>query len=184
MQSHIKDTDWQKHYETARIKLLQYIHKPITHEVINDIHALVEPNKKHGYRDSFGTPPVNTYLPPQGINCKSEMEHLLNWYEDPNLSYIEVAARLHWGLVKIHPFYDGNGRTARLLVDLILLNNGKDIDFCKQLENYFISDKNRYCCALKDEKNSYWTFDITVKNVNKEWLNYFNEAFKSININK
>lgn len=37
---------------------------------------------------------------------------------------IEYAARLHLGLVNIHPFVDGNGRTARLLMNLALIQDG------------------------------------------------------------
>jgi hypothetical protein len=37
---------------------------------------------------------------------------------------VEIAAEAHYRLVTIHPFIDGNGRTARLLMNLILLQNG------------------------------------------------------------
>jgi len=37
---------------------------------------------------------------------------------------VEIAAEAHYHLVTIHPFIDGNGRTARLLMNLILLQNG------------------------------------------------------------
>lgn len=37
---------------------------------------------------------------------------------------VEIAAEAHYRLVTIHPFLDGNGRTARLLMNLILLQNG------------------------------------------------------------
>ncbi|MFW5882919.1 MAG: Fic family protein [Verrucomicrobiota bacterium] len=37
---------------------------------------------------------------------------------------VELAAEAHYELVTIHPFVDGNGRTARLLMNLILLQNG------------------------------------------------------------
>ena len=40
---------------------------------------------------------------------------------------IEYAARMHKGLVDIHPFIDGNGRTARLLMNLALLQDGYGI---------------------------------------------------------
>ena len=55
----------------------------------------------------------------------SEMNNLA--YEIENnkkFNTIELAAYAHHELVKIHPFIDGNGRTARLLMNLILMRNG------------------------------------------------------------
>ena len=43
---------------------------------------------------------------------------------DHELHPVQVAAEAHYQLVSIHPFVDGNGRTARLLMNLILLQNG------------------------------------------------------------
>lgn len=52
------------------------------------------------------------------------MEELCNWLGTPGLDPIYLAAEAHYRLVTIHPFIDGNGRTARLLMNLILLRNG------------------------------------------------------------
>ena len=43
------------------------------------------------------------------------------------------CAYLHWGIVKIHPFADGNGRTARLIVFLILRMYGYDEFLCVKI---------------------------------------------------
>lgn len=55
------------------------------------------------------------------------MEELFEWMNSEEalaLHPIELAALAHWKLVYIHPFYDGNGRTARLLMNLILMRAG------------------------------------------------------------
>ena len=44
---------------------------------------------------------------------------------------VELAAEMHERLVSIHPFVDGNGRTSRLLMNLILLQNGYPIAILK-----------------------------------------------------
>ena len=56
----------------------------------------------------------------------SEMQKLVKWYNDneKKLHPIELAATLHQRFVFIHPFVDGNGRVARLLMNLALLRNG------------------------------------------------------------
>jgi Fic family protein len=53
------------------------------------------------------------------------MEHFVEWLTTPNnLHPVEFASEAHYRLVTIHPFVDGNGRTARLLMNLILLMFG------------------------------------------------------------
>ena len=53
------------------------------------------------------------------------MDELHNWLKSkPKLHPIELAAEAHYRLVTIHPFVDGNGRTARLLMNLILMMQG------------------------------------------------------------
>ncbi len=67
-----------------------------------------------------------TYLPPAPNKIKIRMQNLvqnlINWQKD--LHPILFAATAHLELVNIHPFIDGNGRTARLLMNLILFKNG------------------------------------------------------------
>lgn len=55
-----------------------------------------------------------------------EMSKLTNWFSqnEKKLHHIELAALLHHKLVYIHPFLDGNGRTARLLMNIVLIKKG------------------------------------------------------------
>ena len=59
----------------------------------------------------------------------AEMQKLVKWYNDNEkiLHPVELAATLHQRFVYIHPFVDGNGRVARLLMNLALLRNGYTI---------------------------------------------------------
>ncbi len=53
------------------------------------------------------------------------MDQLVHWYEAASdLHPIKRAAELHTRFVKIHPFVDGNGRTARLLLNFELMKAG------------------------------------------------------------
>lgn len=53
------------------------------------------------------------------------MDELINWLKSSNLDHpVKIAADTHLKLVSIHPFVDGNGRVARLLMDLLLLQAG------------------------------------------------------------
>lgn len=66
------------------------------------------------------------HLPPQPYLVAKAMEDLMIWYRlnAKTLHPIILAAELSERLVTIHPFIDGNGRTSRLIMNLILLKHG------------------------------------------------------------
>ncbi|XP_064635017.1 protein adenylyltransferase FICD-like [Lineus longissimus] len=70
---------------------------------------------------------VADHRPPHAKDVPALMFEFVEWlnsYEALNLHPIEYAALAHYKFVVIHPFYDGNGRTARLLMNLILMQAG------------------------------------------------------------
>ncbi|MCK4447787.1 MAG: Fic family protein, partial [Candidatus Marinimicrobia bacterium] len=81
----------------------------------------------------------------------------------------------HYEFVRIHPFVDGNGRTARALATLILYLKGFDTKRFFALDDYYNEDRVRYYTALQtvDKK----TLDITL------WLEYFCEGV-AVSINR
>ncbi len=66
------------------------------------------------------------HIPPQPFLVPKQMEEYFAWYQKNrrHLHPVILAAEMHEKLVTIHPFIDGNGRTARLLMNLILLQHG------------------------------------------------------------
>ena len=68
----------------------------------------------------------SSHMPPQPFLVTKAMEDYFIWFlENKNkLHPIILAAEMHERLVTIHPFIDGNGRTSRLVMNLILLQNG------------------------------------------------------------
>lgn len=68
----------------------------------------------------------SSHLPPAPYLVAKQMEDLFFWYEinKKKLHPVLLAAEMSERLVTIHPFIDGNGRTSRLLMNLILLKNG------------------------------------------------------------
>ena len=66
------------------------------------------------------------HTPPHFTVLSEKMEQLMKWYDEhkENLHPVELAAEFHFRFVYIHPFSDGNGRTARLLMNLILMKYG------------------------------------------------------------
>ncbi|KXG08349.1 Adenosine monophosphate-protein transferase and cysteine protease IbpA [Anoxybacillus sp. P3H1B] len=68
----------------------------------------------------------SVHHPVHFLNVQEEMNHLFSWYEQNKtaLHPVPLAAKLHFRLVYIHPFADGNGRTARLMMNFILMHHG------------------------------------------------------------
>lgn len=66
------------------------------------------------------------HKPPNFFNIQESMENFISWYKlnYKNLHPIELSAMVHIKFVGIHPFIDGNGRTARLLMNLELMKSG------------------------------------------------------------
>lgn len=68
----------------------------------------------------------SSHMPPQPYLVPKNMEEYFEWYaaNKSKLHPVLLAAEMHERLVTIHPFVDGNGRTSRLIMNLILLKNG------------------------------------------------------------
>ncbi|MEA2090662.1 MAG: Fic family protein [Thermoproteota archaeon] len=67
-----------------------------------------------------------SFMPPPSSEVQPRMNELLRWLKENPDEYtpIELAAVFHHRLVQIHPFTEGNGRTARLLMNCVLMKNG------------------------------------------------------------
>lgn len=66
------------------------------------------------------------HTPPEAIEVPQLMQELIDWVRQSRkaLHSVELAAVLHHRLVNIHPFFDGNGRTARLVMNVVLMQAG------------------------------------------------------------
>jgi Fic family protein len=104
--------------------------EPLSEWQIRNLHRLVlrqiDDENAGRYRQLNVTIAGARHVPPDLLQVPEQMAALLRWYdtEAVELHPVERAARLHVDFVKIHPFVDGNGRTARLLLNLELLKAG------------------------------------------------------------
>lgn len=104
--------------------------EPLSEWQIRSLHKLVLKNidDEHAgvYRKTNVLISGADHVPPDAILVDEQMQGLILWCQKnmSSLHPVEYAARLHVDFVKIHPFVDGNGRTARLLMNLELLKGG------------------------------------------------------------
>ncbi len=107
-----------------------------------------------------------SFKPPMAIAIPFQIKDLLEFVnKDIDIHPVLKSGAVHYELVRIHPFLDGNGRVARSLSTLILFQEDYDIRKFFSLEEYFDSDASKYYEALQSvEKGG---GDLS------KWLEYF-----------
>lgn len=102
----------------------------LTEWQIKNIHRLIlkgiDDNHAGSYRNQKVIISGANHTPPEPFLIRDDMEKFIDWYntEGQTLHPVERAAMVHVIFVGIHPFIDGNGRTARLLLNLELMKSG------------------------------------------------------------
>ncbi|MEC0226601.1 Fic family protein [Paenibacillus alba] len=157
---------------------------PITEEWIKKLHALIrivhgrrprlseyrDQQNKVGERNLAGF-----YLPPEPNDVPTLMEDLVAWINSPKTFELSPPIRAGiamWQLLTIHPYMDGNGRTARMIATYILRRGGFGLKSLFVLENFYDRNLNEYYKALQMGLSHNYYFgrhnaDIT------QWLEYF-----------
>lgn len=111
------------------------------------------------------------YKPPSTDRVPLLVDNFLNWFNSKEVIEVDPvihAGITHYEIVRIHPFIDGNGRTARVMATLVLYKRGFDVKRFFTLDDYYDNDRNSYYKALKSVNQK--TIDIT------GWLEYFTEG--------
>lgn len=91
------------------------------------------------------------YLPPESKDVPVLMENMEKWVRRAEKDGIPgpiIAALVHYQFVTIHPYYDGNGRTARLLATFILQKQGYGLNGFFSLEEYHAANLSKYYKSL------------------------------------
>lgn len=127
----------REHFEVINhAEAIEYVKTLVTKQtelderVLKDIHYLVLKgidNQNAGqYRKINVRISGSQHLPPHFLKVPEVMQELVSWYHEQRdkLHPVELATQFHFKFVYIHPFADGNGRTARLLMNFILMSYG------------------------------------------------------------
>ncbi|NGX39574.1 MAG: Adenosine monophosphate-protein transferase SoFic [Chlamydiae bacterium] len=180
-----RDESEIKGYYAALEQLEYHVAKqsPITEKTIQTLHALVMSGGRTGvkptpYREGQNVIRENgsgmiVYLTPEAKDVPKLIRNLISWIkENKELPPPLIAAIAHYQFATIHPYYDGNGRTARLLTTLILHLGGYDLKGLYSLEEYYAQNLPAYYRAISvGPSHNYYLgrekADIT------EWIEYF-----------
>jgi Fic family protein len=186
--------------------------RPLTENFIRELHTLLlkEPHEKsaitsdgsatkriisvgkyktHPNHVKTQTGEIFYFATPEETPAK--MHDLLNWYreqkETKNSNPILLAAEFHYKFIRIHPFDDGNGRTARILMNFILMQFGFPPVIIKteDKENYFIALQQADAGILEPfieyiAKNLANSLEIMIKGAKGESVEEDNDIDKEI----
>ena len=133
--------------------------RPITAHDVRQIHAAIlneiDDANSGKYRLSEVEISGSKYKPPAYIQVPNEMAKFCDWLEKvtslsltTEISPVVLACVAHTWFVYIHPFVDGNGRTARILMNLVLMRYGYPISIVTH------DDRSRYYDALETSHSS------------------------------
>jgi len=168
-------------------KVLEYIDNlgekcvgNITEDIILKIHRLntqgILTDSEAGHYRKVEVAVVNglgrvTFQPPEASQVPALMHDFVAWLngkEAKESHPVLMSGIAHYEFVRIHPFVDGNGRTARALATLILYLRGFDTKRFFALDDYYNEERSRYYEALQ-------TVDPQTINIT-QWLEYFMEG--------
>lgn len=170
---------------------------PVSHRDVLNLHGLIVRGVRGGYDnagrfrdtevlvgDRDGEAVTVHHRPPDAGEVPALVEGLTDWLavakthptpaqirrgaEDGWVHPVIVAGIAQHRLVWIHPFLDGNGRTARMFTTMLLYQRGYDFKYLFDLSSYYNRDRGRYYEALRTVDR---TGDYT------EWLHYFLGGF-------
>ncbi len=144
-------------------KALEYIEKikkeDFSEKIIQTIHSLVMKGttKSSPYRDGQnvirdGLTGNIVYMPPEAKEVSLLMKNLVLWVNteiNNRKNPIPIIASItHYQIASIHPYYDGNGRTARLITTFLLHRYGYGLKGIYSLEEYYAKNIAKYYDAL------------------------------------
>ena len=179
----------------AEVEKIAAKNMQLTENQIQKIHALVSSNgstkvKPTPYRDGQNIIKDSltgriVYMPPEAKDVPTLIKALIDWV-NRNKDEIPcpiIAAVAHYQFATIHPYYDGNGRTARLLTTLILHLGGYDLKGLYSLEEYYANNLSVYYDAISIGPSHNYYMGRVEADITK-WVEYFitgmAEAFEKV----
>ncbi|MBI3255980.1 MAG: Fic family protein [Candidatus Andersenbacteria bacterium] len=158
-------------------KVILHVHKLVTSQTLKkDESGLYRKVPVYVVRRRLGQPVKLMYTGPDASRVRSLVADLIAWIgegESREIHPVVVAGVVHQEIAAIHPFTDGNGRTARALATLVLYQRGYDFRRLFALEDYYNEDRPAYYAAINTGENyQERKVDLT------GWLEYFVRGFE------
>lgn len=135
----------------------------LTNNHIININNILQNLKDYGFRNQIGTVVGNSitgeivYIPPQPQDIPKLMDNLESYINDNTIQDIDPLVKMaiiHHQFESIHPFFDGNGRTGRI-INILYLIMQKLIDSpILYLSRHFIKNKDKYYELIQNVRDN------------------------------
>lgn len=172
-------------YKKAMDFIAKYLGKddPVSEGIVREVHKILVKGVRGEKADPGNYRKIQNYVvnsrtreiiytPPGPLDVAPLMREFVEWInQGEDVSPILVAGIAQFQFVHIHPFIDGNGRTARLLSTLILYKTGYDFKRLFSISEYYDKDRPAYYQAIQSVRNN--NMDMTT------WLEYFVAGLRS-----
>jgi Fic family protein len=180
-----RDVHEVRNYWEALIKVEEWASKKteFSEDLIKKLHAIVDKGRRAKptpYRDGQNVIRDSAsggivYMPPEAKDVAYLMSAMVHWIRKAQKEQIPtpiVAALLHYQFVTIHPYYDGNGRTARLLATFILQRDGYDLNGFFSMEEHHARNLEKYYASLSvHDHHNYYSGRVNADLTS--WVSYF-----------
>lgn len=151
--------------------LIREIHKRLVEGVRGNSASPGEYRKTQNYVVNSKTKDV-IYTPPPAYEVSQMMRELVDWTNNEKETHpVLISGIAQFQLVHIHPFLDGNGRTARLLSTLCLYQRGYDFKKLFTISEYYDRNRTDYYQAIQGVRQN--NMDMT------QWLEYFTHGLST-----
>ncbi len=172
-------------YKKAMDFVSKYLGKDdsVIEGVVRELHKILVKGVRGGQADPGNYRKIQNYVvnsrtkeviytPPAPLDVPHLMREFVDWMNKAeDVSPILVAGITQFQFVHIHPFIDGNGRTARLLSTLILYKTGYDFKRLFTISEFYDKDRLAYYQAIQSVRKN--DMEMT------SWLEYFVEGLRS-----
>ena len=172
-------------YKKAMDFISKYLGKddPVSEGIVRELHKILVKGVRGENADPGNYRKIQNYVvnsrtrevvyaPPAPLDVPHLMREFTDWVNKAgDVSPILVAGIAQFQFVHIHPFIDGNGRTARLLSTLILYKTSYDFKRLFTISEYYDKDRPAYYQAIQTVRKN--NMDMTT------WLEYFVDGLRS-----
>ena len=174
----------RKLFDEARRSRSHGKFKPLTHAEILETNGCLDENDysdfgryRSPYQASFTKVDGANWIPVSNARVSDNMDALLEWYNNNSqeLHPFVRAAILHAEFIRIHPFADGNGRTARLLMNYELIRNGYPSVIIKARDKEGYIKALNHAITTKDVTDLVKIIELACNETANEYIEYIED---------